>query len=352
MRTRIHTALIALLSIGLLALFLRHADLGEVWASITRARLELLLLTMASMAFNLVVRAVRWQYLLKPIGATRFRNAFRATTIGFAATFLLPARAGEFLRPYLMAKKENLSVTTTFATVVLERLIDVMTVLILFGAFVLVFDPGLDRVNTAAYRAVKLGGLFAAAAAVSGLAVMLFLSSRPEAIGHVMLRVESFLPQPVAHTLSRLAQLFVEGLAAARQPRRLAVALLYSLPLWLSVAFGVWSTSHAFEIDVPYTGTFLLVALLSVGVAVPTPGAVGGFHEAFRLGVTTFYGAPNDRAVGAGIVLHALSFIPVTLLGIFFTTQDGLTLSRMRSLAGRRAKGDADEVPLLRSSGR
>ena len=256
------------------------------------------------------------------------------------------------IRPYLMAKKENLSVTTTFGTVVIERLIDLMTVLILFGAFVLVFDPGLDTVNTSAYRAVKLGGGLATLGALTGLGVMLLLSGRPHAVGRVMLRVESFLPQPVAHKLSKMTQLFVEGLAVARHPVRLAVALLYSLPLWLSIALGVWSMAHAFSINVPYTGTFLLVAILTVGVAVPTPGAVGGFHEAFRLGVTTFYGASNDRAVGAGIVLHALSFVPVTLLGIFFTTQDGINLGRMRSLAGLAAKEGTDEVPVLRSSGR
>lgn len=352
MRNRFHAVLIAVLSIGLLALFLRHANLSEVWTSIKRARLELILVAFASMVFNLVLRSVRWQYLLKPIGSTRFRNAFRSTTIGFAATFVLPARAGEFIRPYLMAKTENLSVTKAFATVVLERLIDLMTVLFLFGAFVLVFDPGLDAINTSAYRAVKLGGAFAAVMAACGLGLMLFLSGRPDALGPTMLRVESFVPQRMARTLSKLANLFIEGLAVASQPGRIAVALLYSLPLWLSIGVGVWATSHAFGIDVPYTGTFLLLALLAVGVAVPTPGAVGGFHEAFRLGVTTFYGAANDRAVGAGIVLHALSFVPVTLLGILFATQDGLNLSRMRNLAGQAAEGGADEVPVLRSSGR
>ena len=66
---------------------------------------------------------------------------------------------------------------------------------------------------------------------------------------------------------------------------------------------------------IPFTGSFLIVALLVVGVAVPTPGAVGGFHEAFRIGTAVFYGVDNDRAVGAAIVLHAISFLPVTLLG-------------------------------------
>ena len=92
-------------------------------------------------------------------------------------------------------------------------------------------------------------------------------------------------------------------------------ALLWSFPLWLSIACGIWVVAVAFHIEMPFTGSFLLMALLVVGVAVPTPGAIGGFHEAFRIGATAFFGAPNDRAVGAAIVLHAISFVPVTLLG-------------------------------------
>ena len=90
---------------------------------------------------------------------------------------------------------------------------------------------------------------------------------------------------------------------------------------------------------IPYTGSFLVLVLLVVGVAVPTPGAVGGFHEAFRIGVTAFYGVENDRAVGAAIVLHAVSFLPVTLLGAWFMFRDGLDLSGVR-----RASEEAREV--------
>ncbi len=79
----------------------------------------------------------------------------------------------------------------------------------------------------------------------------------------------------------------------------------------------------AFRLAVPFTGSFLLVALLVIGVAVPTPGAIGGFHEAFRLGATMFFGAPDDAAVGAAIVLHVLSIGPALLLGLFFAAQAG-----------------------------
>jgi uncharacterized membrane protein YbhN (UPF0104 family) len=84
---------------------------------------------------------------------------------------------------------------------------------------------------------------------------------------------------------------------------------------------------------VPFTGSFLLMALLVIGVAVPTPGAIGGFHEMFRLGATTFYGAPDDAAVGAAIVLHAFSIGPSLILGLFFAAQAGVSMAGMQRLA-------------------
>ncbi len=352
MRARLRTIVVVILALVLLGLFLRQADLRQVWIEIKRCRVDLVFFGFCSMAFNLAVRSYRWQYLLEPIGQTSFRNSFKYTTIGFAATFLLPARAGEFLRPYLIARREHFSATAAFATIVLERLIDLVTVLLLFGVFVVVLNPAAASVDRRAFEAIKIGGGVVAAAAVVGIAFMFVAAGYPAAIGRMILRFEAILPSRMAHAAARLAHMFAEGLAVIRQPRRLAVALALSFPLWLSVATGIWAVARAFQIQVPYTGSFLLMAILTVGVAVPTPGAVGGFHEAFRLGVTTFYGAANDRAVGAGLILHALSFVPVTILGIVFAAQDGLSLGRIRSLAGLSAPKEADEVPVLRPSGR
>jgi hypothetical protein len=87
--------------------------------------------------------------------------------------------------------------------------------------------------------------------------------------------------------------------------------------------------SIGFGIDMPFTGAWLMLAPLVVGVAVPTPGGVGGFHEAYRLGATSFFGAENNTAVGAAIVLHAISVVPVTMAGLLFMLQDGLKLGGM-----------------------
>jgi uncharacterized membrane protein YbhN (UPF0104 family) len=110
-----------------------------------------------------------------------------------------------------------------------------------------------------------------------------------------------------------------------------------SIPLWMSIAAGIWCAARAFHITLPYTGSFLIMSLLVVGVAVPTPGAVGGFHAAFRIGVIAFYGASEERAVGAAIVLHAISFLPVTIAGLAFMAHEGLSLGRMRTIAGSTA---------------
>ena len=111
MRSRVRTILICLLTLGLLAFFLRNADMAGVWAETRRARGSLVALALIVTGLTYVLRALRWQYLLAPIGPTRFGTAFRATVIGFAASFLLPARAGEVIRPYLLARRERLSAT-------------------------------------------------------------------------------------------------------------------------------------------------------------------------------------------------------------------------------------------------
>jgi uncharacterized membrane protein YbhN (UPF0104 family) len=117
------------------------------------------------------------------------------------------------------------------------------------------------------------------------------------------------------------------------------VSLLLSFPLWLTIAFGIWAVAVAFHLAIPFTGSFLMLSLLVIGVAVPTPAGVGGFHAMFRLGATMFFGASDDAAVGAAIVLHALTVLPYLTLGLLFAAQAGLNLSGMRQIADQAEAG-------------
>jgi len=358
-QTHLRTAAISVLAIALLGWFLRNANVGEVLTAVRQANVWLLLASLGLVGVTYWVRAMRWQHLLGPLGPTRFRSVFRTTVIGFAAMFLLPARAGDVLRPYLLARREGLRPTATFATIVVERVLDLIAVLTLLAFYV--WGSGARTVPPALLRPIHISAALSGAAAVVLMVTMFFLASHPERVGNIVRGVNRVLPHRFADALASLARTFSEGLAVARTPRPLILALLWSFPLWFVIAMECWFVTRAFGINMPVAGTFLLQGLLVIGVAVPTPGAVGGFHEAYRIGVTSFFGASNDAAIAAAIVLHAVSFLPVTLIGVIFMAADGLSVGGLRGMTGEAREAEMpsahsdtetpdDEVPVLRTS--
>jgi len=329
MRSHIRTIIVLALAVGLIAWFLHNVDLRRVAADILRARPEWLILSL----------------LLEPLGPTSFASAFRATAVGFAASTVLPARAGELIRPYFLARQsrhgqhERMSATGAFATIILERLLDLVTVLVLLALYVFVFDRDLAVTNPQAIVWLKWIGAIAALGSLTALVVLFVVAGDPGRLRRTLERLERVVPSTLAGLIARVAEKFARGLGAIRRPRRLLVALMWSFPLWLSIAAGIWAVAVAFRIAMPFSGSFLIIALLSIGVTIPTPGAVGGFHAAFRYGATAFFGAPDDAAVGAAIVAHVLSQGPSLLLGLFFAAQEGLNLAGMQRLARQAEQG-------------
>ena len=261
MQPRVRNALILLLTLGLLVVFVRSVNVAEVWGETRRANPWLLLLALVSTGVTYVVRALRWQYLLAPIGPTHFSTAFRTTVIGFAATSLLPARAGEVLRPYLLARREGLNATAAFATIILERLLDLITVLLLFAWFVLVAAPGDVTGDPAQFARIKLFGLAAAGAALAGSAVFFVLAGHPERMGRLALSIERVLPARLAQIVARFVETFSQGLAVMRQPRRMLIAL------------------DALGAPLARDRVRYLADLAGISYYVPLPGFVPGDHR-------------------------------------------------------------------------
>jgi uncharacterized protein (TIRG00374 family) len=319
------TLFIGILTIGLLWLFVSSIDLREVGRHIRQARPTYIIAAVVVTMVTYGVRATRWRVLLTPIGRARYRTAFRTTVIGFAATFLLPGRVGEVLRPFLLARTEGLNATSTFATIIVERLLDMCTVLLLFD--VAIAASGLD-----VGPEVRAAGIVAAVVSVAGLAALFVFAGHPERLGRWTMRLAGRLPARFAEKAGRFVQTFAEGLKILRSPGHLALAIAWSLPLWISIALGIWLTSRAFDLTFSFVGSFLVMGYLLVGVSLPTPGGAGGFHTLYLLALTRIFGADPDVAGAAAIVLHAVSFVPVTLLGLVFMWQDGLTFGNLKGL--------------------
>ncbi len=327
-------------TVAVLWYVVRHVDLHQVVSAIRGADLGLLALTVLVTFVTYLFRTWRWQALLVPIGRAPFGQAFRATVIGFTATFLLPGRVGEVLRPYLLARHEGFRFTSTFATIIIERLLDVAAVLLLFGWFLVVADT--RSFNASVWHIVKFSGAVGALVALGALAVLFLCAGHPERLGQFAGRMSRVLPAPLAAAVARLVRTFAEGLAVMRRPRPLVVAAMLSVPMWLSIAVGIWLTSRAFGLTVPFTGSFLIMMFLVIGVAVPTPGGVGAFEAAYIYAVTTFFGVTLGPATAASLVLHAVSFVPVSILGLLFMGQDGLTLAGLRKMQAAAADEEKD----------
>ena len=323
----------ALLAALLLALFFRGLDWRALGQALRGARLlPLAGLVLATVAVY-AARSWRWGDLLAPLGRVRFADLFSATIVGFASGLLVP-RAGELLRPWLVSKRYPIPVSAGFATIILERLVDLITVLALFALYLFVLPTPAAQIESRLTDLLKLGGAATGVAAAGVLAFLLALHANAEKVVRASERLLSRAPRWLAEPLGRVLHSFSDGLAVLRAPfPHLARIGLQSLLVWLLIALSFYLNHLAFRIDLPFHATFLLIAFLVVGVAIPTPGNLGGFHAFYLIALNQVYGVDRATAVAAGIVGHALTNLPILVFGLALLGREGLSLGRVAEVA-------------------
>jgi uncharacterized protein (TIRG00374 family) len=325
-----------LVGLVLLVFFFKDADFAAIAASLSTADGWLITLAVLLTMVSYLVRALRWRYLLAPVGEARLRLCFETTVIGFMVNFLVPpGRLGELARPYLLARREGLSASSAFATVFLERVLDLATVVLLVGGW-LTFGPTPEGTGSEeAVYALKVGGFLAFAGVGLGLGAMFWFARNTRRGGSALDWVETMirkLPARVAEPAFHFIKSFGAGLGVLEDRRNLARAGLLSLVLWLNISFALWLAIHAFRVEIQFGATFLVIGFLTVGVAVPTPGAVGGYHVMCALALTLMFGVDENTAKAIALASHAIAFIPVSALGMVFFIRDGMSLRDIRSI--------------------
>ncbi len=343
MRKHLRTAIVGLLGVGLMVFVLRGADLDRVADAVLGARLDLLGLAGLAMVVTYLARAVRWCHLLEPLGRVHLGVTLRATVIGFAATAILPGRIGEVLRPYVLARHERLSVSAAIGTVVLERLLDLAVILAIFGFSVIVYEfpPGVE--DGGLLPALYFGAVVATGFALGTLGLACAAATSPATVGRGVARLTAILPDRLSRRMAQLSYRFSEGLGVMRRPGPLVGATVWTLVVWLSIAAGLWLVSVAFGVEMSPAGAGIVLVLVVIGVAVPTPAGVGGYHAAFQVGATTLFAASTESAVGAGLVAHVISFLPVTIVGVVLMAYEGVHLAGIEDLV-RGAAGPAPDA--------
>jgi uncharacterized protein (TIRG00374 family) len=332
----------AVVALALLAFFFRGVDWSALGRALRDAKpLPLLGLVVVTLGVY-SLRAWRWGDLLLPLGRVGFSDVFSATMVGFASGLLIP-RAGELLRPWLVSRRHAIPTSAGFATVILERLLDLITVLVLFAAYLFVLPTPPQQIEGRLTELLKLGGAMTAGVALAVLVFLLALHANAERVIGALERLLARAPRWLAEPCGRILRAFSGGLAVLRAPLpQLAKIALQSLAVWLAIGLGFHLNHAAFGIELPYHATFLLMAFLVVGVAIPTPGMVGGFHAFYLLALAEVFGVPRATAAAAAVSAHALSNLPVLVLGLLLLGREGLSLGKVAGVT--RQQQDLSEV--------
>lgn len=300
-----------LISAVFIWLALRGLHLQDVWFSLLSADYVWLIPSIAVYFLAVWARTWRWDYLLRPMKQIPLRRLFPVVVIGYMGNNVYPFRAGELLRSFVLRQQEDVSMSSSLATIVVERVFDGL-VMLLFVFVALPFAP-------LPSDSIRLIVILGSAVFLGALLVFLAVAAVPE---RFLLVTEWFanrlLPERVREPIVAFARRFVVGLAALRSGRGLVMIFLTSVVIWLLETVKYWFVMHAFDFSVSFFALMLMNGVVNLATTLPSaPGYIGTF-DGPGIAVLTLYGVDPAIAAAYTLTLHAALWLPITLLGIYY----------------------------------
>jgi hypothetical protein len=333
MKSRTKKALQYVGSVGLALLFLylafRGADLEKVGEALSRANYWWALSMFPVLMLSHALRAWRWKYLLFPVKQNmRYRNLFSALIIGYMMNNILP-RAGELVRPYAIGKLERLSRSAALGTVFMERILDIVSFMILIAFIPVVYSGPL----TEALPWLEETGIWLSAVTLAILALIVFLMLRRDIAMRVLHWFTQRLPERKAKLVEHITHSFLDGFLFLKEPRNYFMIIVLSAVLWGLYIVMTYLPFYAFGLvdtySLDFAAAMVVQAISSIGYIMPTPGATGPYHYFTIQTLTKLYGVQEDLARSYAVVTHAVGFIGVCLVGIVFFLKDRLSVTEV-----------------------
>lgn len=316
------------LAVLLLWVFFKDADWAEVGRAAVEANVLLLALAFIGHVVSLVLRSWRWQILLSPVKPDLpFYASWRFLNIGFAVSSILPGRIGEVLRPYLLARDQGARFTSAFATVVTERIVDMLMVLLMLSTVFIfpgVLGPDPDHPIVATLQVV---GLIALVVTVAAILFLTLLKMRTDLAKRIMRVLTRPLPEKLSDALVRIVQAFSDGIGGLRGWRQVGGLILSTLLNWfIVIPLSFWFALTAFGISVPFHFILFLLAVVALGVVVPTPAGTGTYHAAVIAVMQYLWLVDSGKTLSFAIVNHLINFSPVVIIGVFYLLRGGINI--------------------------
>ena len=296
----------AALAAVLLYYSLRGVEWVRVWTTITHARWQFLVAAGLTTCGSFFFRSYRWRILLNTDARFDVRTVFVATMAGYLGNAFLPARAGEFIRSYIISKSSSLSKTYVLTTALSERMVDAIALVLASSVVLLGVNP----------KPAWLGDMSRTTALVAGagLLAIAIVPHTGDLVEKLLRRVP--LPATLRARLLELAAQILLGLRTFHSPGRLAGYAFFTVVVWSGDCVTVMLGAHALGMDLPFRVALLLLAGLGLGSALPsTPGYVG-IYQFVTVSILVPFGFRHDDALAYSFVSQALGYVTVLVLGL------------------------------------
>jgi uncharacterized protein (TIRG00374 family) len=317
-----------IISTLLLALFLylafRNVNLNELLNILkTTNYLYVVIGIFTGVVIGSAIRSLRWGVLLEPVKKDiQFNNLFATTVIGYMLNNLIP-RSGEVVRPYLLGRHENISRASAFATVIVERIIDTVMFLLMFGIALIYFK---ERISNAI---PKIGSavLILAAFIFLLLSWIVFMMAKPELSLKIIKVFTRLLPDKLHEKVDGIFISLLSGFDVLKKPALFFRIAFYSVLLWAAYLLSTYIPFYSFDILVVNEGTSLLrglwdanllLVLINVAMFIPAPAATGPYHYICKVTLVNMFAVSESKALGYGTATHAVMFIMFLVLGLYF----------------------------------
>jgi uncharacterized protein (TIRG00374 family) len=306
--------------ISLLCLYFvfRGLSIRDVGQAMRHADVRWLAAAMSVYACGFMMRAIRWEVLMKPIKPIPAVDLLRPMVIGFFANNVLPFRMGELVRAHVTGQKFSISRTASLATIVVERIFDTISFLTIFLAVALFFPfPGAVR-----HAALVLG------IGCAGLIIALLIASTHEHLAH---RVIDRLPLRASwkEKARGLLKNFTQGVSGMTQASFVIKAVTLSMVVWFIEGTTVYLITRAFPINLSYPQAYFLLFFLGLSVTLPqAPGYVGTV-ELFGVTALSLLGVPREMGLPVILAIHGCQFAFIAMLGVFALWKEGVTLGSL-----------------------
>jgi glycosyltransferase 2 family protein len=312
------------------------------------ANLFLLAISVITIYACYALRALRWQVFQQNLGPSHFWTIYRITLAGFSAVFLL-GRAGEPLRPLLLARKEKLPVSGIFGIYVLERLFDAASAAVIAAIGLLLFQShaGGDETTAKLQTAARTTGLLLFAGVLAAVVMLVYLRLHGSALLERRLRTVVSSHGWKAKFASIVLG-FVHGVQTIRSWGQLALAVLYSTAHWFLVLLVYLWVSHSFGgklASISLSDAMLVMAFTLVGSAVQAPGVGGGSQAGSFIAYHEIFGVQSEPAFAAAIVVWLVSFAACTLVGVPLLLREGWSLGELRHMAEAEKAAELASAP-------